>query len=67
MGEREPTIADDWQHGLAGAMIGSVLSIVAAVGLVFNVTVATARWTILNRTDARLHGIGTAVILIAVA
>jgi uncharacterized membrane-anchored protein YitT (DUF2179 family) len=67
MGEREPVPADDWQHGLAAAIAGGVLSVVGAVGLVFNVLVATAGRSIMSRTDARQHGVSTAVILLAVA
>jgi hypothetical protein len=66
MGEGDPERADDWQRGLAVAVAGGVLSVVAAVGMVFSVLVATGGRTFMSRTDARLHGVSTAVILLGV-
>jgi hypothetical protein len=60
--EREPS----WESGLASTLIGGFLMLTASIGMVFNVMIASVGRSIMNRTDARLHGISTAIILACV-
>ncbi len=60
--EREP----GWESGLASTLIGGFLMLTATVGMVFNVLIASVGRTIMSRSDARLHGISTAIILACV-
>jgi hypothetical protein len=63
----EPGVEEVREAGLASALVGGCLTLTAAVGLVFNILVATAGSRVMSRSDARLHGISTAVTLVCVA
>jgi hypothetical protein len=52
-----------WESGLASTLIGGFLMLTAAVGMVFNILVASSGRSVMSRSDARLHGISTAIIL----
>jgi hypothetical protein len=52
-----------WEPGLASTLIGGFLMLTAAVGMVFNILVASTGRSVMSRSDARLHGISTAIIL----
>jgi len=62
----DPANRDDIESGLASTLLGGFLLLAAAIGLVLNVQIATAGRTIMDRADARLHGIGTALVLACV-
>ena len=47
-------------------LTGGFLLLTAAVGLVFDVLVAAAGLSVMNRTDVRLHAAGTGVLLVGV-
>jgi hypothetical protein len=55
-----------WEAGLASTLIGGFLMITASVGMVFNVSVASVGRSIMSRSDAQLHGVSTAIILVCV-
>ena len=60
--EGEPS----WEAGLASTLIGGFLMLTACIGMVFNILVASIGRSVMGRLDARLHGIGTTIILACV-
>ena len=56
----------DWESGLASTLIGGFLMIAAAVGIVFNILLASVSRSIMGQSDARLHGLSTTIVLACV-
>jgi hypothetical protein len=56
-----------WETGLASVVLNSAVLLCGAIGAIYNVLLASSRFQILNRTDARVHGVGSAIIVAAMA